>query len=64
MTPDELRTQLERLGLTQGGVARLLDVDPRTVRRWAAGVVPIPKPVNMLLERLDPGEVARPDGSE
>ena len=54
MTPDELRAQLDRLGLTQVGAARLLDVDERTVRRWATGNVPIPRAVEMLLPLLSP----------
>ena len=59
MTPDELRTQLARLGLTQTGAARLLGVSDRTVRYWAAGEKPIPKSVEMLMERLTPDEVKR-----
>lgn len=57
MTPDALRAHLDRLGLTQVGAARLLEVDARTVRRWATGDVPIPKAVEMLLERLTPDDV-------
>lgn len=35
MTPDQYRAILEKLGLTQLGAARLLDVNERTSRRWA-----------------------------
>lgn len=35
MTAVELRDCLARLGLTQTEAAQLLEVDPRTVRRWA-----------------------------
>jgi hypothetical protein len=37
MTAIEFRDCLAQLGLTQTDAARLLDVDPRTVRRWADG---------------------------
>lgn len=57
MTPDELRAQLDRLGLSQSGAARYLEVDPRTMRRWAAGDIPIPKAVELLLGKLKPGDV-------
>jgi DNA-binding transcriptional regulator YiaG len=59
MTPDAFRAELARLGLSQVGAARFLEVDPRTVRRWAAGEVIIPKAVEMLLARLRPEEVRR-----
>lgn len=58
MTPDELRAELKRLGLTQNGAARFLDVQERTVRRWAAGDQPVPRAVELLLPRLTPEEVA------
>jgi hypothetical protein len=57
MTPDAFRSELDRLGITQVGAARFLDVDERTVRRWATGERPIPKAVTMLLERLKPKDV-------
>ena len=63
MTPDELRAALTRLGLTQSGAARLLHVEPRTVRRWIAGDRDIPGPAVVLLrlwlerpELLNPGQ--------
>lgn len=59
MTPDELRSQLSRLGLTQVGAAGFLDYDERTVRRWAAGEKPIPRVVALLLPRLTVKEVRR-----
>ena len=52
MTPAELRTALPALGLTQVGFARLARVDPRTVRKWAAGDSRIPGPVVVLIELL------------
>ena len=45
----EYRAAIARLGLTQGGAARLVGVDARTSRRWALGEVPVPGPVERLL---------------
>lgn len=50
MTPAQLRDALARLGLSQTGAARLMGVDARTVRYWAAGEREIPAPVEKLLE--------------
>jgi hypothetical protein len=47
-----LRATLADLGLTQTGAARLLGVDPRTMRRWIAGEVATPQPVLRLLDLL------------
>lgn len=52
MTPDELRDALAALKLSQLGAAKLLDVDTRTMRRWATGDKPIPKAVEMVLRLL------------
>jgi DNA-binding transcriptional regulator YiaG len=49
MTPRQLKLALTRLDLTQVGLARLLKVDPRTVRRWIAGDLRMPHPVHLLL---------------
>lgn len=37
MTPTEFRAARHTLGLTLAQLARILNVDPRTVRRWEAG---------------------------
>lgn len=37
MSADDFRTRLEALGLTQTGLAKVLDIDPRSVRRYCAG---------------------------
>ena len=47
MTPAELRATLDRLDLSQVGLARILRVSPQTVRRWvqppdASSHAPIP----------------------
>ncbi len=61
MTPDEFREALGRLGISQTRCGVLMMTDPRTVRRWAAGEVPVPGPVIRLLEAwqrhgLPPGD--------
>lgn len=50
MTVGQFRRALRRLGLSQVSLARQLEVDPRTVRRWALGEKPIPKAVEELLK--------------
>lgn len=40
MDADAFRAALAGFGLTQGALARLLDIDERTVRRWATGGPP------------------------
>jgi transcriptional regulator with XRE-family HTH domain len=52
MTPDEYRSALAILGLTQLGGARLLGVDERTSRRWANGERDVPPPVQRFLRFL------------
>ncbi len=49
MNSTEYRDVIARLGLSQGGAARLVGVDARTSRRWALGEVVIPGPVVRLL---------------
>ena len=47
----ELAAWLETLdSASQMALARQIDVDPRTVRRWALGEKPIPKAVEELLK--------------
>ena len=43
------RTAIARLGLSQGGAARLVGVDARTSRRWALAEIPVPGAVQRLL---------------
>lgn len=50
MTPHQFLAALDRLtNGNQSEFARLIGVDGRTVRRWVAGDLPIPKPVQALL---------------
>lgn len=56
MTADDFRAAIDRLGLTQLGAARFLDVGERTVRRWATEDGTAPRSVAMLfalMERFD-----------
>ncbi len=50
MTKHQFRRALRQLGLSQSELARQIDVDPRTVRRWAAGQVSVPRAVEELLK--------------
>ena len=50
MTPTRLRECLAALRWTQRGLAAVLDVDERQVRRWAAGAG-VPEAVAAWLER-------------
>lgn len=45
MLAQEFRKALKSLNLTQAACAEALDVQPRTVRRWASGERDIPGPV-------------------
>ena len=61
VTPAEFRAALTDLSLSQVGFARIARVDPRTVRKWAAGERAVPGPVVVLLELL--AAQKRPPGS-
>jgi DNA-binding transcriptional regulator YiaG len=52
MTPDEYRDAIARLDLSQVAAARLLGVDERTSRKWAAGDRDIPGPAVRFLRYL------------
>lgn len=53
MTSAEFRTLTESLGLTAEAAARLLGVQPRTIRRWQAGEWPVPDDAAAVLLALD-----------
>ena len=53
MTPAELRTLREGLGLTLADVATLGSVQLRTAQRWEEGVSAVPKEVAQALRSLD-----------
>ena len=52
MSPEELKLRIAELSLTQNDAARLLGVDPRTMRRWMSGEKPVSAPVIILLKML------------
>ena len=49
VTPEQFREAIAGLGLNQTEAAKALEVDARTVRRWAAGEREIPGPVRVAL---------------
>lgn len=61
MTADEARAHLARLGLSQQAFARLIRVNPSTVRRWlfAEDALDIPRAVQLLLPLLTPAKVKK-----
>jgi DNA-binding transcriptional regulator YiaG len=52
MTPAQLQTALDRIGLSQRGGARFLGVDERTMRKWIAGEARIPEAAAKLLRLM------------
>jgi DNA-binding transcriptional regulator YdaS (Cro superfamily) len=53
MTPAELRSICDSLNPGgQSKLARMLDVSPRTMRRWLAGKIGIPAVVELAIERV------------
>ncbi|MCG2632205.1 hypothetical protein L6654_36925 [Bradyrhizobium sp. WYCCWR 13023] len=52
MTAGQFNAALDKLGFTQMGFARKLELGERSVRRWAAGQWPVPVPVAMLLNLM------------
>ncbi len=52
MSKLSLKEMLERLGLRQAELARLIDVSPRTVSLWATGESAVPGPVAAYLRVL------------
>jgi plasmid maintenance system antidote protein VapI len=61
MTPQELEEAMKKLGLSQGALARKMDVRPETVHRWLHGVAgkprkipgPVAVAVSMWLEQKE-----------
>jgi len=53
MPSAELQTVREYLGLTIDAMARLLHVNPRTVRSWEAGRDPIPTRIREEVEAIE-----------
>lgn len=61
MTAQQARDHLERLQISQQAFARLIRVNPVTVRRWLNVAEPadIPRAVELLLPLLTPAMVKR-----
>jgi hypothetical protein len=49
MTKNQLRKLLEAHELPQTVAARALEIDPRTMRRYVLGELPVPKVVELAL---------------
>ena len=49
MTAGQLKRALKRLGVSQLSLARRLEMDPRTIRRWCAGDLPVPRTVELVM---------------
>ena len=58
VSADEFRDAIAALGMTQRDAARALEVDERTVRKWALGERSVPGPVRVAL-RLMAGTPSR-----
>lgn len=60
MTSEQLRSHLDRLGLSQMAFSRLTGRQPRTVRRWVCNEPgrgsPVPPEIAMLVVRLHPND--------
>ena len=52
MTPTRLREALAAMHWSQRGLAAVLSVDERQVRRWAAGAYPVPVRIAAWLEGM------------
>lgn len=52
MSPDEYRSAIASLGLSQEGAGAWLGIAPRTSQGYALGERPVPKPTAMLLRLL------------
>jgi hypothetical protein len=52
MTPDRFRKCLEALSWSGRGLADLLDIDERQIRRWSSGQYAIPPNIAVWLETL------------
>ena len=57
MTTNQLRTVLDKLGITNTDVATIAGVTPRQVNSWLRGVNSIPRSVVLILAALDNGQL-------
>lgn len=52
MTGDELRAARRRLGVTQAGLARMLDVSKSIIEKWERGLYPVPLAIEFAMRFL------------
>jgi hypothetical protein len=52
MNAEQLVSLLKKIGVSQRGAARLIDINERTMRKYVSGDAPIPRTVALALERL------------
>jgi hypothetical protein len=52
MTPNQLQRFLDEAGMSQRGAARELGIGERTMRRYVAGELPVPRPIELALRYL------------
>jgi DNA-binding transcriptional regulator YiaG len=52
VSADEFREAIAALGMTQRDAARALEVDERTVRKWALGERAVPGPARVALRLM------------
>lgn len=52
MTPDQFKSRLAALGLSQVGAAKALGIDPRTVRRYCSGEFEVTRLIELALAGL------------
>lgn len=64
MTPRQFQSAIDRLGLSQVKAAKLVEVDPRTARKWVQGVNRVPECVAILLRLMLAGKVTIEDIEE
>lgn len=53
LTPAQFRATLDRLGISQAGVARTLDINRRTVTRYLSGTLVVTPLVAWALKGLE-----------
>lgn len=56
MTPDELKAIRKRLGLSQEGLARELQLASMTISRWERGLFNIGRPEAEMIRRFASGK--------
>jgi DNA-binding transcriptional regulator YiaG len=61
MTPAQLKSILERLGLGQAEAARTIGVDPQTMWRWTVGQRKVSPPERKLLKLWAAGKITQAD---